>query len=220
MGASLTKQQGLPAHTQPACITPDTTITTSAHNPPIMASSPSAFDWECGACASFNKGGKYCPMCATLRPKRKALLAGLVAEDVAANAAVVAVPAVVVKAIPSAPMHKAVVGTPTAIAALPTAVAKPAGTVVGAPVPVAKKAKAPVAREAKASKGCAPATADVPAPAEVVPAPTPVAKAKNLINPRKYHLLVHPHGFQTAIMVGCWVHHKLCLCNAPVMLLF
>ncbi len=57
MCASLTKQKRLPAHhTQPACTTPHTTLTTSTHNPPIMASSSSASDWECGACASSNKG--------------------------------------------------------------------------------------------------------------------------------------------------------------------
>ncbi len=46
-----------------------TTVTTSTHNPPIMASPPSASNWECGACASFNEGGKYCSMCATPCPK-------------------------------------------------------------------------------------------------------------------------------------------------------
>ncbi len=64
----------------------------------IMASSPSASNWECGACASFNKGGKYCPMCATPQPKCQELLAAL-AADVAAHAAVVAVTMVVAKVI-------------------------------------------------------------------------------------------------------------------------
>jgi hypothetical protein len=65
-----------------------------------MASSSSASDWECGACASSNKGGKYCAMCATPRPKHQALLAALAAEA-AAHAAIVAAPAAVAKAIPS-----------------------------------------------------------------------------------------------------------------------
>ncbi len=70
------------------------------HNPPIISSLPSASNWEC-ACASFNKGGKSCPMCATPHPKRQALLAALTA-DVAVNAAVVAAPAAMAKAILSA----------------------------------------------------------------------------------------------------------------------
>ncbi len=50
--------------------------------PSIMASFSSASDWECGACTSSNKGGKYCTMCATPCPKRQAVLATL-AVDVA-----------------------------------------------------------------------------------------------------------------------------------------
>jgi hypothetical protein len=177
MCVCLTKQQELAAHTQPECTTPHTTLTTSTHNPPIMASSSSVSDWECGACASSNKGDKYCTMCATPCPKHQAPFAVLMA-DVAAHAAVVAAPAVVSKVIPSAPIPGAVIGAPAAVAAVPVAVAKMNGAVVGAPAPVAKKAKAQVAREAKVWKECAPATADVAVPVEVVATPTPVAKAK------------------------------------------
>jgi hypothetical protein len=129
MHINLTKQQGRTAHTQPAHTTTHTTITTSTHNPLIMASSSSTSDWECGACTSSNKGGKYYARCATPHPKRQALLAAL-AADVAAHAAVVVAPAVVVKAIPSAPMPRALVGVPAAVVGLPvTAVAVPAAAV-------------------------------------------------------------------------------------------
>jgi hypothetical protein len=85
MCVSLTKKQSGNTHT------------TSTHNPPIMASSSSASNWECGACTS-NKGGKFCTTCATPYQKFQAVLAAL-AADVAAPAAVVAAPAAVVKAI-------------------------------------------------------------------------------------------------------------------------
>jgi hypothetical protein len=91
------------------------THTTSTHNPLIMASSSSAYNWGCGGCASSNKGGKYCTMCTTSRPKRQAVLAVLAAE-VAAPTAVVAVPTVVAKAILSAPMPGAVIGVPALVA--------------------------------------------------------------------------------------------------------
>jgi hypothetical protein len=58
-----------------------------------------------------------------------------------------------------------------------------AKTVDGALAPVANTLKAPVAREAKASTECAPATADVAMPVEVVAAPAPVANA-----PDRFHL--------------------------------
>ncbi len=109
MGVSLTKQQGRTAHTQPA----HTTLTTSMHNPPIMVSSSSASNWEFGASAPSNKGGKYCTMCATPRPKHQAVLAAL-AADVAAPNAVVAAPTAVAKAIPSAPTPGSVIGVSAA----------------------------------------------------------------------------------------------------------
>jgi hypothetical protein len=121
MHVSLSKQQGHAAHTKPACTTPHTTITTSTHNPLIMASSSSASDWECGACASSNKGGKYCAMCATPRPKCQALLAAL-AADVAAHAAFIAADVAVAKAIPSVPTPEALVGAPAAAIGAPAAV--------------------------------------------------------------------------------------------------
>ncbi len=115
-------------------------------------------------------------MCAAPRLKRQAVLAALTA-DVAARAAFFAVPVAVAKAILSVPTPGAVVGAHAAIAALPTAVAKKARTVNGAPAPVANTSKTLVAREAKATKECALATAYMAAPAEVVVAPMPVAKA-------------------------------------------
>ena len=62
-----------------------------------------------------NKGGKYCTICATPCPKRHAVLAAL-AADVAAPAAVIAVPTAVAKAIPSAPTLRAVVGKAALVA--------------------------------------------------------------------------------------------------------
>ncbi len=75
------------------------------------------------------------------------------------------------------------------VAALPTAVGKKAGTVNGAPAPVAK-----------ASKECSPATADIAAPAKVVAAPAPVTKAPGPF---------HPTGIVVEIVgteVGDWGH--------------
>jgi hypothetical protein len=90
---------------------------------------------------------------------------------------------------------------------LPTAVAKKAGTVDGAPMPVANTSKAPVARETKVSKECSPALAvantfmvlvgreakaskecslamaDVAAPTEVAAVPAPVATAPGPFHP-------------------------------------
>ncbi len=69
-----------------------------------------------------------------------------------------------------------IAGTPkpvvNAVAALPTAVGKKAGTVDGTPTLVAK-----------ASKECSLATADIAAPAKVVAAPAPVMKAPGLFHP-------------------------------------
>ncbi len=74
-------------------------------------------------------------MCATPRPKCQAVL-GALAADVAAHAT----------------FTWAVFGAPTAIAALPMAVAKEAGTVNDTPALVANTSKAPVARKVKALK--------------------------------------------------------------------
>jgi hypothetical protein len=64
-------------------------------------------------------------MCTTPHPKHQALLA-MLAADVAAHTAFFAAPAAVVKAIPSAPTPRAVVGIPAAVAALLTAAVKTA----------------------------------------------------------------------------------------------
>jgi hypothetical protein len=138
MCVSLTKQQRCAAHnTQQA----RTTLTTNMHNPPIMASSFSAFDRVCGACASSNKGGKYCTMCATPRLMHKAVLAPF-AADVAAPLVVFAAPREVAKVILSAPKHGAVdVAMPAVVVTAPAVVAKaiPSASmpraVVGVPAP-------------------------------------------------------------------------------------
>jgi hypothetical protein len=113
----------------------------------------------------------------SLPDTQKVVFAALVA-DVTAPAAAIAAPVEVAKAILSAPMPRAVVDAPMAVAAVPTAVVKISRAVVGAPVLVAKNAKAVVAKKAKVTKESAPVMADVATPAEVVPAPLPVAKAK------------------------------------------
>jgi hypothetical protein len=129
MHVSLTKQQGLAAHRKPAGTTPHTTVTTSTQNPLIMASSSSASNWECGACAFSNKWGKYYAISATPCPKCQALLVAL-AADVDVHPAVVAKPAVVVKATPSAPLSGSLVGTPVAVVGVSTTVvAAPAAAV-------------------------------------------------------------------------------------------
>ncbi len=74
-------------------------------------------------------------------------------------------------------------------AALFTSVGKKAGTVAGAPAPVAK-----------VSKECSLVTADVAAPAEVVAAPASVTKVPGLF---------HPTGVVVDIIginVGDWCH--------------
>ena len=145
------------------------------HNHPIMASSSSASGWVCGACASYNKGGKYCTMCATPPQMCKYVLAAL-AADFPMPAAAVAAPTEVAKAMAkklfSVPMPGAVVDAAAAIAAVPAVVAKIAGAVVGVPAPVVKNAKALVAKKAKVAKESAPVMADV-----ATPVPVPVAKA-------------------------------------------
>ncbi len=131
-------------------------------------------------------------MCATPHPKRTKVLGALAGDDTAHNA-----------------FTRAAVGYPTTVAAFPTAVAKKAGTVDGAPAPVANTSKAPaarevkaskesspatavantlmalVAREAKTSKECSPAMADfvAPADAEVVAEPAPVPQAPGSFHP-------------------------------------
>jgi hypothetical protein len=81
-------------------------------------------------------------MCATPHPKRTKVLGALAGDDAVHTA-----------------FTRAAIGYPTAVAALPTAVAKKSGTVNGTPVPLANTSKAPAAREAKVSKECSPATA-------------------------------------------------------------
>ncbi len=129
-------------------------------------------------------------MCTTPCPKRQAVF-GALAGDEAAHTA----------------FTRAIVGAPTAVAALPTVVAKKAGAVDGAPTLVANTSKAPVAREAKASKECSPAMAvantsegpmaieakaskkcslamaDVAAPMDVVAVPAPDTKTTGLFHP-------------------------------------
>jgi hypothetical protein len=131
-------------------------------------------------------------MCTTPHPKCTKVLGALAGDDAAHNA-----------------FAQGAIGYPTAVAAFPTAVVKKAGTVDGAPAPVANTSKAlaareakaskecspataganmlmaPVAREAKASKECSPAMADffVPADAEVVAEPAPVPQAPGPFHP-------------------------------------
>jgi hypothetical protein len=108
-------------------------------------------------------------MCATPCPKRKKVL-GTIAGDIAAHAALAdvmsGIPSVV-GALPAAQAKKEwakIAGAPkpvaNAVAALPVVVGKKAGTVDGAPAPVAK-----------ASKECSLAAADIAALAKVVAAP-------------------------------------------------
>jgi hypothetical protein len=118
-------QHKQPSHTtlttRPTTNPHNQTLTTSPHNPPIMASSPSISIWERGACTSINKGGIYCPMCATPRPKRKKVL-GAIAGDIAAHTA----------------LADAMSGIPSVVGALPAAQAKKdRAKIAGAPKPVA-----------------------------------------------------------------------------------
>ncbi len=120
-------------------------------------------------------------MCATPRPKCKKVL-GTIAGDIAAHTALAnamsGIPSVV-GALPAAQAKKdwaKIAGAPkpvaNAVAALLAAVGKKAGTVDGAPAPVAK-----------ASKECSPATADIAAPTKVVAVPAPVTKAPGPFHP-------------------------------------
>jgi hypothetical protein len=79
-------------------------------------------------------------MCATPHPKRTKGFCKLAGDNAAHNA-----------------FARAAIGYPTAVATLPTGVAKKAGTVNGALALVANILKAPAAREAKAMKECSPA---------------------------------------------------------------
>jgi hypothetical protein len=105
-------------------------------------------------------------MCATPRPKRKNVL-GAIPGHISAHAALAdamsGIPSVV-GALPAVQAKKdwaKIAGAPkpvaNAVAALPAAVGKKAGTVDGAPALVAK-----------ALKECSPATKDITAPAKVV----------------------------------------------------
>jgi hypothetical protein len=120
-------------------------------------------------------------MCATPRPKHKKVL-GTVAGDIAAISALAdimsGIPSVV-GALPAAQAKKdwaKIAGTPkpveNAVAALPVAVGKKAGTVDCALAPVAK-----------VSKECSPEKADIAAPPKVVAAPVPVTKAPGPFHP-------------------------------------
>jgi hypothetical protein len=126
---------------------------------------------------------------------------------------------------------RAAVGYPMAVAAFPTAAAKKAGTVDGAPAPVANTSKAPASREAKASKECSlttvvantlmapmareakalkecsPAMADFVAPVdvEVVDEPVPVLQAPGPI---------HPTGVVVKIL-GTEMNDWGCSCEEP-----
>jgi hypothetical protein len=78
-------------------------------------------------------------MCATPCPKHTKVLGALAGDDAAHTA-----------------FARAAIGYPMAVTALPTVLAKKAGTVDGTPAPVANTLKAPAAREVKASKECSP----------------------------------------------------------------
>jgi hypothetical protein len=145
MHVSLTTQQvllGLAAHPINPHNPHNHTLTTSPHNPPIMAFSSSISDWECGACASIYKGGIYCPMCATPRPKCKKILGTLAVNEAAHVAfawAAICLPAVIAD-LPAAVAKKDwafMAGAPkpvvNAIAALPTAGGKRQGQLMAHP---------------------------------------------------------------------------------------
>jgi hypothetical protein len=133
-------------------------------------------------------------MCATPRPKRKKVL-GAIAGDIAVHAALAdamsGIPSVV-GALLAAQAKKdwaKIAGAPkpvaNAVTALPAAVGKKAGTVDGAPTPVAK-----------ASKECSPVTADIAVPAKVVAVPAPVTKAPGPF---------HPTGVMVELLGRRWV---------------
>jgi hypothetical protein len=151
-------------------------------------------------------------MCTTPRSKCTKVLGVLAGDDAVHNA-----------------FARAAVGYSTAVAAFPTAVAKKARTVDGAPTPVANTLKvptarevkalkecyqatavvntlmAPVVREAKASKECSPAMADffAPADAEVVAKPAPVPQVPGPF---------HPTGVVVEI-IGKEMNDRGCYCE-------
>ncbi len=113
-------------------------------------------------------------MCAPPHPTRKIVVAAL-AADFPLPAVTFAAPAEVVmaKKIFSAPTPGAVLDAAAAVAAVPLAVEKNAGAVIGKSAPVAMIAKAPVMKKAKVAKESAPVMADV-----ATTAPVPVAKER------------------------------------------
>ncbi len=119
----------------------------------------------------------------------------LVSEN--AKAPAIAVPGEVAKVMAKnifpAPMPRAVVDVPAAVAAVLTAVAKIAGAVVGAPAPVAKNVKAPVAKRAKVAKESAPGMVDVATPM-LVPVAKATAAKENVPGP------FHPSGVVVEIV--------------------
>jgi hypothetical protein len=130
-------QHKQPAHTtlatRPTTNKHNQTLTTSPHNHPIIASSPCISDWECGACASVNKGGIYCPMCATPCLKCKKVL-GAITEDIAAISA----------------LANIMSGIPSVVGALPAAQEKKEWEkIAGAPKPVANAVAALLAAVGK-----------------------------------------------------------------------
>jgi hypothetical protein len=94
-----------------------------------MATLSAAPDWVCGTCAYPNKGGKFCTMCATPRPKRHAVLAGLGADMPVAAAA----------------------APPQDATAAPGNVRPPQGAVAPANVPLPVPAPAPVVVDASSA---------------------------------------------------------------------
>jgi hypothetical protein len=118
-------------------------------------------------------------MCATPPPTCKYVLAALAADfpmPVVAIAAPAEVAKVMAKKIFSAPMPGAVVDAPTAVAAVPAAVANIAGAVIGAPALVAKNAKVPaIAAPAEVAKVMAKKIFSAPMPGAIVDVPAAVA---------------------------------------------
>ncbi len=131
----------------------------------------------CGACASSNKVGKYCTMCATPHPMRKVVLAKL-AADVASSAAALAVPREVVKAIFLRRHPGQSLTCPRQLLMCLRRWQNFWGSCRRTHAGV-KECKGARGKEGKGDEGeCAPVKTDVAVSAEVVPVPVPVAKAK------------------------------------------